>query len=69
MKLINLLIRELSNCSLGDDFRVTSYAERCQLHRFSLEIDFKKARICNYGIPRLGSSLKKKYTVKAKIIY
>ena len=24
--------------------------------RFSLEINFKRARSCSYGIPRLGSS-------------
>ena len=42
MKLINLLIRELNNCSLGDDFRVTSQADICRLDRFSLEIDSKE---------------------------
>ena len=31
MKLINLLTRELENCSLGDDFRVSCHAEICQL--------------------------------------
>ena len=56
MKLINLLIRELDNCSLGGDFRVPRHAEICQFDRFSLETNFKRARSCNYGIPRLGSS-------------
>ena len=56
MKLINLLISELNNCSLGVDFRVTSHAEICQFDRFSLEIAFKRAHSCNYGIRRLGSS-------------
>ena len=45
MKMINLLIRELNNCSSGDDFQVTSQADICQLDRFSLEIDFKRAPI------------------------
>ena len=56
IKLINSLIKELNNCSLGGDVRVTSLAEICQFFRFSLEIDFNRARGCNYGIPRLGSS-------------
>ena len=56
MKLIILLIRELNNCSLGGDFRVSYHAEICQYDRFSLENNFKGARSCNYGIPRLGSS-------------
>ena len=54
MKLINFLIRELDNCSLRDDFQVLHRAEICQFNRFSLEINFKRARNCNYGIPRLG---------------
>ena len=53
IKLINLLIRELENCSLGGDFRVSCHAEICQFDCFSLEINFKRARSCNYGIPRL----------------
>ena len=53
MKLINLLIRELDNCSLGGDFLVSRHAEICQFDRFSLEINFKRVRSCNYGIPRL----------------
>ena len=56
MKLINLLIRELNNCSLESDFRVLHHAEICQFDRFALEFNFKRARSCNYGIPRLGSS-------------
>ena len=56
MKLINLLIRELEDCSLGDDFRVSHHAEICQFDRFSSEINFKRARSCNYRTPRLGSS-------------
>ena len=55
MKLINLLIRELHHCSLRGDFRVLRPAEICQFDRFSLEINFKRARSYNYGIPRLGS--------------
>ena len=40
MKLINLLIRELDNCSLGGgggggDFRVSRHAEIYQFDRFS----------------------------------
>ena len=53
MKLINLLIWELNNCSLGGDFRVSHHAEICQFDRFSLEINFKRVLSCNYGIPRL----------------
>ena len=53
MNLINLLIRELDNCSLGGDFRVSRHVEICQFDRFPLEINFKRARSCNYGIPRL----------------
>ena len=56
MKLINMLIRELDNCSLGVNFRVSLHAEICQFNRFSLEINFKRAHSCNYGIPRLCSS-------------
>ena len=60
MKLINLLIRKLNNCSLGGDFRVLHHAEICQSDRFSLEITFKRAHSCkDYGIPRLGLNLKK----------
>ena len=62
MKLINLLIRELDNCSLGGDFRVSRHAEICQFDRFSLEINLKRARSCNYGIPGLVQ-------VKIKIQY
>ena len=51
MKLINLLIRELDNCSLGGEFRVSRHAEICQFNRFSLEINFKRAHSCNYEIP------------------
>ena len=53
MKLINLLIRELEDCGSGGDFRVSHHAEICQFDRFSSEINFKRARSCNYGIPRL----------------
>ena len=49
MKLINLLIRELNNCSLWGDF--LHHAEICQFDGFSLEINFKRARSCDYGIP------------------
>ena len=62
MKLINLIIRELNNCSLVGDFRVPHHAEICQLNHFSSEINFKRARSCNYGIPRLVQ-------VKMKILY
>ena len=30
MKPINLLLRELENCSLGGDFRVSRHAKICQ---------------------------------------
>ena len=55
MKLINLLIRELHHSGLRGDFRVSHPAEIFQFHRFSLEINFKRARSCNYRVPRLGS--------------
>ena len=47
MKLINLFIRELNNCS---EFGVSRHAEICQFYRFSLESNFKRTRSCNYGI-------------------
>ena len=53
MKLINLFIRGLENCSVGGDFQASRHAEICQFDRFSLEINFKRARSCNYRIPRL----------------
>ena len=56
MKLINLLIRELNKYILGDDFRVSHCAEICQFDGLSLDNNFKRARSCNYEIPRLGSS-------------
>ena len=62
MKLINLLIRELKNCSLGGDFRVSCHSEICQFDHVSSEINFKRVRCCNYGIPRLVQ-------VKMKILY
>ena len=50
MKLINLLIRELDNCSLGGDFQVSRHACRIsQFDCFSLEVNFKRVRSCNYG--------------------
>ena len=60
MKLINLLIRELNNCSLGGDFRVSRHDEICQFDGLSLEINFNRAD--NYGIPRLVQ-------VKIKLLY
>ena len=66
MKLIYLLIRELNNCSLGDDFRVSCHAEICQFDCFSLEINFKRARSYNYGIPRPGQV--KKNTIAIEIL-
>ena len=62
MKPVNLLIRGLDNCSLGGNFRVSRHAEICQFDRFSLEINFKRARSCNYEIPRLVQ-------VKMKILH
>ena len=41
MKLVNLLIRELNNCSLGA-ILVLYHAEICQFSLFSSEINFKK---------------------------
>ena len=55
MTLMNLLIRELHHSSLRGDFRVSRPAEIFQFDRFSLEINFKRARSSNYGVPRLGS--------------
>ena len=46
-------MRELDNCSLGGDLRVSLHAEICQFDCFSLEINFKIACSCNYGIPTL----------------
>ena len=43
MKLINLLIRALDNCSAGRDLRVSRHAEICQFDRFSLEISKEHA--------------------------
>ena len=56
MKLINLLIRELDNCSLGGVFRALRHAAIYQFDCFPLEINFKRALSCNCGIPRLGSN-------------
>ena len=42
MKLINLLIRELNNCSLGGDFRVSLHAGIREFDHFSLQIHFKR---------------------------
>ena len=61
MKLIDLLVREFNNGNLDGDFRVSRHTEICQFDCFSLEINFKRARSCNYGIPRLRSSFKKYY--------
>ena len=60
MKLINLLIRKLDNCSLGSDFGGSHHAEIYQSDRFSLELNFKRASSCNHGIPRLVQVKKKK---------
>ena len=54
MKLINLLIREFNNCSLGGDFQVSRHGEICQFDCFPLEINSKRARSCNYGIHSAG---------------
>ena len=57
IKLINLLIRELDDCSLGGDVRVSRHAEICQFDRFSLEINFKRARSCAWSWnSQIGSS-------------
>ena len=53
IKLINLLMRELDNCSLASDFRVSRHAEICQFDRFSLEA--RPCNFCNYVIPRLSN--------------
>ena len=45
MKLINLQIGELNNCSLGDDFRVMRHTEICQFDCFSLEIIISKEHV------------------------
>ena len=62
MKLINLLIRDLNNCSLGGDSRISHHAEICGFDGFSSEINFKRARTCDYGIPKLGSRFKNIHT-------
>ena len=52
---MNISIGKLQLGGGGEgDFRVSRHAEICQFDRFSLEINFKRARSCNYGIPRLG---------------
>ena len=43
---------KLNNYSLRGDFRVSCHADIRQFDRFSLEINFKRAPGCNYGIPR-----------------
>ena len=59
MKLINLLIRELNNCNLGGDFRVSNLAEVSQFDSFSSEtrnsFPSDAPRACNYPrrIPQL----------------
>ena len=58
-----MLIEEQENYSLGGDFRVSRHAEIFQFDCFSSEINLKKARNCDYGIPILGSR------VKMKILY
>ena len=55
MKMINLIIRKISNCKLGGDSRVLRHAKMCQFDRVSLEINFKRARSFNYRILKLGS--------------
>ena len=37
---------KLNNCSLGGDFYVSHHAKIYQFDRFSLEINFKRARSC-----------------------
>ena len=70
MKLINLLIRELDNCSLEGVFRVSRHAEICRFDRFSLEINFKRARSSHYGIPRLVQvKMKKLYIASVTLKY
>ena len=49
-------MRELDNCSLSGDFRVSHHTEICRFDGFSLEINFKRAHSCNYAIAGLGSS-------------
>ena len=53
MKLINLLIRELKNCSLGDNFRVSHHAEVCQFDHFSSEIIAKEHVVVTMEFPDL----------------
>ena len=38
--MVNVLIRELNDCSLGGDFQVMRHAEICQFDCISLEIKF-----------------------------
>ena len=42
MKLINLLIKELNNCNLGGDFRVSYHAEICQFIAFLQKLILNK---------------------------
>ena len=60
MKLIKLLIGELSNCSLGSIFESRAMPKR-QFDRFSLGNNFKKARSCNMEFPDWVQV--KKYTI------
>ena len=61
MKLINLLFRERNNYRLGGDFQVSRHEEICQFDRFSLEINFKRACSCYYGIYQTRFKLKTIY--------
>ena len=56
-----MLIRDLNNCSLGGDFRVSLHNAICEFDQFSLETHFKRDSSCNYGSPRLVQV--KKYTI------
>ena len=48
---------------------MSRHAEICQFDCFSLEINFKIACSCNYGIPRLGSSKKCAMSVMNFLVY
>ena len=59
-KLINLLIRELNNCSLGEIFESHTMQKYVNLIAFLWKlISTEHIVVIMHGIPRLGSSCKK----------
>ena len=57
-----MLIKELNNCSLGGDFRVSRHAGICQFDSFSSELISKEHVIVIMEFPNWVQVLKK-YTI------